>query len=89
LLQTLFQQLYQSWFTLLWIVKAKKLHYEYYKFFKALFLETNPIGIKAAMSYAEMINEVYRLPMCELSFENSKILKNIMIDIMVKMVGVL
>ncbi|MDA3797565.1 MAG: 4-hydroxy-tetrahydrodipicolinate synthase [Kiritimatiellae bacterium] len=62
-------------------VKAKKLHYEYYKFFKALFLETNPIGIKAAMSYAEMINEVYRLPMCELSFENSKILKNIMIDI--------
>ena len=62
-------------------VKAQKLHYEYYKFFKALFLETNPICIKAAMSYADMINEVYRLPICELGFENSKILRNIMIDI--------
>jgi 4-hydroxy-tetrahydrodipicolinate synthase len=63
------------------LVKAQKLHNQYYKFFKTLFLETNPTGIKAAMSYAGMINEVYRLPMCELSMANSKILKQVMKDI--------
>jgi len=63
------------------LFKAQKLHNEYYKFFKALFLETNPTGIKAAMSYAGMINEVYRLPMCELSIEHSKILKKVMTEI--------
>ncbi len=63
------------------LVKAQKLHNEYYKFFKALFLETNPIGIKAAMSYAGIIKEVYRLPMCELSIEHSKMLKKVMMEI--------
>ena len=33
------------------------------------------------MSYAGMINEVYRLPMCELSVESSKILKEVMVEI--------
>lgn len=63
------------------ISKAQSLHYKYYKFFKTLFIETNPIGIKAAMSYAGMINEVYRLPMCELSSEHVSVLKEVMIDI--------
>ena len=35
--------------------------------FKALFLETNPIPIKAAMALKGMIKATYRLPMYPLS----------------------
>ncbi|MBU3915661.1 4-hydroxy-tetrahydrodipicolinate synthase [bacterium] len=37
------------------------------RFFKALFLETNPIPIKAAMAMSGLCLETYRLPMCPLS----------------------
>ncbi len=39
------------------------------RFFKALFIETNPIPIKAAMSMSGLCLETYRLPMCPLSKE--------------------
>jgi 4-hydroxy-tetrahydrodipicolinate synthase len=50
--------------------KARKMHYELLPLFKALFLETNPIPIKAAMAIAGMMKEVYRLPMCPMAKEN-------------------
>lgn len=49
------------------IVTAQKLHAKYYAFFRDQFIETNPIPIKAAMAMAGMIEEEYRLPLCELS----------------------
>jgi 4-hydroxy-tetrahydrodipicolinate synthase len=49
---------------------ARKLHYELLPLFKILFIDTNPIPIKAAMAIAGMMTEVYRLPMCPLSKEN-------------------
>jgi 4-hydroxy-tetrahydrodipicolinate synthase len=39
------------------------------EFFKALFLETNPIPIKTAMAMQGWCDEVFRLPMCGFSKE--------------------
>ena len=46
---------------------ARKAHYELLPLFKAIFVETNPIPIKAAMAMKGMITESYRLPMCPLA----------------------
>jgi 4-hydroxy-tetrahydrodipicolinate synthase len=49
------------------IEKAREIHYRLLPLFKALFFETNPIPIKAAMAEAGRIEEIYRLPMCPMS----------------------
>lgn len=54
--------------------RARKLHYELLPLFKAIFLETNPIPIKATMALIGYVEEVYRLPMCPMSAENRKAL---------------
>lgn len=46
-------------------VQARKLHQQYYRLFTDLFLDTNPIPVKAALAMMGMIEEVYRLPLCE------------------------
>ena len=38
--------------------------------FKAIFLETNPIPIKAALAMKGMICESYRLPLCRMTPKN-------------------
>jgi len=43
---------------------ALKIHQQYYSLFKDLFVESNPIPIKAAMADLGMIAEEYRLPLC-------------------------
>jgi 4-hydroxy-tetrahydrodipicolinate synthase len=54
--------------------KARELHYKLLPLFKAIFIETNPIPIKAALAMKGMMQEVYRLPMCPLGAENRKTL---------------
>ena len=49
---------------------ARKMHYELLPLFKAIFLETNPIPIKAALAMKGMIVESYRLPMCAMVPKN-------------------
>lgn len=46
------------------ITKSRELHYKWLPFFKAMFLDTNPIPVKAAMALQGKIEEVYRLPLC-------------------------
>jgi 4-hydroxy-tetrahydrodipicolinate synthase len=46
---------------------ATRLHAELYPLFRDLFLETNPIPIKAAMAMAGLIAEEYRLPLCPMT----------------------
>jgi 4-hydroxy-tetrahydrodipicolinate synthase len=48
-------------------VGARALHQEYYRLFTDLFLDTNPIPVKAAMAMMGLIEETYRLPLCEMS----------------------
>jgi len=43
--------------------KARALHYRLLPFFRALFAETNPIGVKAAMASLGLMSREIRLPM--------------------------
>jgi 4-hydroxy-tetrahydrodipicolinate synthase len=58
--------------------KARELHYRLLPMFKAIFLETNPIPIKAALAMKGMIQETYRLPMCPMGAENRKALAGVL-----------
>ncbi|MBU4461002.1 MAG: 4-hydroxy-tetrahydrodipicolinate synthase [Verrucomicrobia bacterium] len=46
--------------------EARALHLKYYALFTDLFLETNPVPVKAALAMMGRIEEVYRLPLCEM-----------------------
>jgi len=47
---------------------------------KSMFLETNPIPVKKAMSLLGMCSEELRLPLCEMDDENIKKLKGALQD---------
>ena len=50
--------------------EARALHQKYYRLFTDLFVDTNPIPVKAAMAMMGLCEEVYRLPLCETSDAN-------------------
>ena len=52
------------------IRKASQLHAELYPLFKDLFIETNPIPVKAALAMMGLIAEEYRLPLVPMSPAN-------------------
>ena len=54
---------------------ALKLHETYYSLFKDLFLESNPVPIKAALAMMGEIREEYRLPLVPMSAKNHEILR--------------
>ncbi len=49
---------------------AMKLHQKYYPVFKDLFIETNPVPVKAALAMMGMIQEDYRLPLVPMNPKN-------------------
>ena len=54
---------------------ALKLHSRYYPLFKDLFIETNPVPVKAAMAMLGICDEQYRLPLVPMSAKNRDVLK--------------
>ena len=54
---------------------ALKLHAKYYPIYKDLFIETNPVPVKAALAMMGMIEEEYRLPLVAMSSQNRETLK--------------
>ncbi len=44
---------------------ARQIHLAHHKVFSDLFLDTNPIPVKAALAMMGLCKEVYRLPLCE------------------------
>jgi 4-hydroxy-tetrahydrodipicolinate synthase len=54
------------------IEKAKKLHLELFELAKVLFIETNPIPVKTALSEMGLVQEEFRLPLCEMGSANRK-----------------
>jgi 4-hydroxy-tetrahydrodipicolinate synthase len=46
---------------------ARKIHLAYHKLMSDMFLDTNPIPVKAAMAIMGLSQEIYRLPLCETS----------------------
>jgi len=63
---------------------ALRLHQKYYPLFKDLFIETNPVPVKAALAMLGQIEEEYRLPLVPISPKNREVLRATM-----KAVGVL
>ncbi len=57
---------------------AMELHKKYYHFFKTIFIETNPVPVKAAMNLKGIIEEEYRLPLCPMLDSNKELLKESM-----------
>lgn len=55
--------------------KALKLHQRYYPIFKDLFIETNPVPVKAALAMMGSIQEEYRLPLVPMASKNRETLK--------------
>jgi 4-hydroxy-tetrahydrodipicolinate synthase len=57
------------------VAAAQKLHHQLYPLFKDLFIETNPIPVKAALAMLEVIEEEYRLPLVPLGAKNRQALR--------------
>jgi len=55
--------------------KALQMHYKLQPLNELLFIETNPIPIKSALSMMGKINPGFRLPLCEMSPQNYEKLK--------------
>ncbi|MFA4991862.1 MAG: 4-hydroxy-tetrahydrodipicolinate synthase [Candidatus Omnitrophota bacterium] len=62
------------------IAGARKLHYKLLPLIKVIFIETNPIPVKTAMSLMGMIEMDLRLPMCNMAPANLEKLKKVMKD---------
>lgn len=54
---------------------ALKLHTKFYPMFKDLFIETNPVPVKAALAMLGFCGEEYRLPLVPMSAKNRDVLK--------------
>ena len=54
---------------------AQKLHHKFYPLFKDLFIETNPVPVKAALAMLGLVAEEYRLPLVAMSQKNRETLK--------------
>ncbi len=55
--------------------KARLIHQKFYPVFKDLFIETNPVPVKAALAMMGIIEEEYRLPLVPMSAKNRKTLR--------------
>jgi 4-hydroxy-tetrahydrodipicolinate synthase len=58
--------------------EALRLHQKYYPLLKDLFIETNPVPVKAALAMMGQIKEEYRLPLVVMNAKNRDVLRNSM-----------
>ena len=61
--------------------KGIALHYKYLQLFEALFYESNPIPVKAAMSMMKLCKEDYRLPLIPMGTETKQRLQKVMHEV--------
>jgi len=59
---------------------AQEMHYRLDAMNYAMFIETNPIPVKTALSMMGMCKEEFRLPLCNMSPDNKKKLKKVLKD---------
>jgi len=55
--------------------KALQIHQKFYPIFKDLFIETNPVPVKAALAMMGLIEEEYRLPLAPMAAKNRETLR--------------
>jgi 4-hydroxy-tetrahydrodipicolinate synthase len=65
--------------------EGRKIHYELLPFFKAAFVETNPVPIKAVMNWVGLPAGPVRLPMGSLSENSEIILRGVVKDLGIKL----
>jgi 4-hydroxy-tetrahydrodipicolinate synthase len=58
--------------------KAEEMHNKFMPLFKAMFIETNPIPVKTALAMKGMMEESFRLPLCEMMPENREKLRQVL-----------
>lgn len=58
--------------------KARAVHFDIFELCQAMFLETNPIPVKAALGLMGRIETEYRLPLCPLAPANLEKLKSVL-----------
>jgi 4-hydroxy-tetrahydrodipicolinate synthase len=58
------------------IARSRELHFQYWRLFKDLFIETNPIPVKAAMDMMGLLSFEVRLPLCEMNEANKEVLRS-------------
>jgi 4-hydroxy-tetrahydrodipicolinate synthase len=58
--------------------EARIRHFRLYDFFSKMFIDTNPIPVKAALAMLGQIEEEYRLPICSMSDEAKATLRETM-----------
>ncbi len=58
--------------------EALKIHQKYYPLFKDLFVETNPVPVKAALAMMGQMEEEYRLPLVRMEPKNRETLRRTM-----------
>ena len=59
---------------------ALKSHTQYYPVFKNLFIESNPVPVKAALAMMGVITEEYRLPLVPMEPKNREILSRTLLE---------
>lgn len=69
------------------MIEARKLHYELIDLSKAVFYETNPIPAKKAVYLMGLIENEIRLPLVEMTKENTEKLKAVMKTLGIKIVN--
>ena len=69
------------------MLEARKLHYELIDLSKAVFYETNPIPAKKAVYLMGLIENEIRLPLVEMTKENTEKLKKVMENLGIKIVN--
>lgn len=62
------------------IEEARRLHFKLEPLNQAMFIETNPIPVKTALSMMGRIQEEFRLPLCPMSEANREKLEKILIN---------
>ncbi len=58
--------------------RAKLLHHKLFPLHEAMFIETNPLPVKTALSMMGLAEEEFRLPLCKMSKANKEKLRNVL-----------
>lgn len=61
--------------------RARQLHLQHYRLFRDLFIDANPIPVKAAMAMMGLVDENYRLPLCPMSDAKKATLRQTLKDL--------
>jgi len=62
------------------VLTAQRLHHKYYPVFKDLFIETNPVPVKAALAMMNLVREDLRLPLVPMSAKNRETLRATLVE---------